>query len=218
MKKHITLVFALAFLVTLLFAQEVRTYDGSNNNLNNPKWGATNTMLSRLVPPAYADKIAAPAGAQRQNPRKISNALFAQEGPLSDRMGLSDFVWVFGQFIDHDITLSGGSNEPAMIPVNFPDPHFNPGGAIPSVVILMNRTKAMEGTGTDEDNPRQHFNQITAWLDASAVYGSDDFRARWLRTFEGGKLKTSTGNLLPFNTESGEFNDPRSYRCTKYGR
>lgn len=208
MKKHITLSLTLVFFVTLLFAQEVRTYDGSSNNLNNPKWGATHTELTRLAAPAYADKIAAPAGAQRQNPRKLSNALFAQDGPLSDQMGLSDFVWVFGQFIDHDITLSEGNDEPAMIPVNFPDPHFNPGGAIPSVVIPMTRTAVMEGTGTSEDNPRQHFNEITAWLDASTVYGSDDFRANWLRTFEDGKLKTSTGNLLPFNTASGEFNDP----------
>ncbi len=207
MKKHITLVFTLAFFVTALLAQEVRTYDGSSNNLNNPNWGATHTALARLAPPAYADKISAPAGAQRQNPRKISNALFAQDSPLADRMGLSDFVWVFGQFIDHDITLSEGNDEPAMIPINFPDPHFNPGGAIPGVAIGMTRTAFMEGTGTSEDNPREHFNEITAWVDGSAVYGSDLFRATWLRTLQDGKLKTSEGNLLPFNTVSGEFDD-----------
>ena len=208
MKRHTTLTLILALFGTALFAQEVRTYDGSNNNLNNPKWGATHTPLSRLAAPAYADKISTPAGAQRQNPRKLSNALFAQDSPLNDQLGLSDFVWVFGQFIDHDITLSEGNDEPAMIPVNFPDQHFNPGGALPNVMIPMNRTAPMEGTGTSENNPREHFNQITAWLDASAVYGSDAFRASWLRTFEDGKLKTSSGDLLPFNTESGEFNDP----------
>ena len=32
MKKHITLVFTLAFFVTALLAQEVRTYDGSKNH------------------------------------------------------------------------------------------------------------------------------------------------------------------------------------------
>ena len=155
MKRHITLLLTCTFFVTALYAQEVRTYDGSNNNLNNPEWGATHTQLSRIVPAVYADKIAAPTGVQRQNPRKISNALFAQDGPLSDQMGLSDFVWVFGQFIDHDITLSEGSDEPVMIPVNFPDSHFNPGGAIPGVMIPMNRTAPMEGTGTSENNPKR---------------------------------------------------------------
>ena len=206
MKKLITLTFIFAFFFTVANGQEVRTYDGSNNNLANPTWGAIHTQLNRIAAPAYADKIAAPAGPQRQNPRRISNTLFAQDGPLADRMGLSDFVWVFGQFIDHDITLTEGGNEPAMIAVDFPDPHFNPGGAIPNVMIPMMRNPAIEGTGTSEANPREHENAITAWIDGSAVYGSDAFRANWLRTFEGGKLKTSSGNLLPFNTLTGEFN------------
>ena len=195
--------FILCF--TSLFSQEVRTYDGSNNNLANPQWGAVSAPLERLIPADYTDKISTPAGVLRQNPRQISNALFAQDSPLSDPLGLSDFVWVFGQFIDHDLTLSEGGEEPAMIPVDFPDAHFNPGGLIPNVMIPMFRTKHIEGTGTDANNPREHFNEITAWLDGSAVYGSDAFRASWLRTFQDGKLKTSAGNLLPYNTLTGEF-------------
>ena len=57
-------------------------------------------------------------------------------------------------------------------------------------------------TGTSVDNPRQQINEITAYIDGSAVYGSDDDRASWLRTFEGGRLKVSpraTGDLLPYN-------------------
>jgi len=37
------------------------------------------------------------------------------------------------------------------------------------------------------------------------VYGSDEAVANWLRTFEGGKLKTSEHNFLPFNTVDGEY-------------
>ncbi|MEZ4986842.1 MAG: peroxidase family protein [Saprospiraceae bacterium] len=40
------------------------------------------------------------------------------------------------------------------------------------------------------------------------MYGSDQERADWLRTFEGGKLKVSAGNLLPYNTVTGEFDAP----------
>lgn len=40
-----------------------------------------------------------------------------------------------------------------------------------------------------------------SFLDASAVYGFDEERARALRTLDGtGKLKTSDGDLLPFNS------------------
>lgn len=49
-------------------------------------------------------------------------------------------------------------------------------------------------------NPRQQITEISAYLDGSMVYGSDESRARALRTFQGGQLKTSAGNLLPLNT------------------
>ena len=212
MKKKLTLFFGFSLVALFLIAQqEVRTYDGSNNNLQQPSWGATHTQLMRMAAPDYADQISAPGGINRPNPRRVSNALFSQTDRdgnpilINDRLSLSDYTWVFGQFIDHDITLSENSDEPAMIPVNFPDVHFNPGGAIPNVMIPMMRNKAMEGTGTDPSNPRQHFNEITAWVDGSAVYGSDAFRANWLRSGIDGKLKVSRGDLLPYNTLTGEF-------------
>src|SRR5215468_2464855 len=52
-----------------------------------------------------------------------------------------------------------------------------------------------------EPNPRQQLNQITAYLDGSVVYGSDATRTAALRTFQGGALKTSTGNLPPLNVD-----------------
>jgi len=49
-------------------------------------------------------------------------------------------------------------------------------------------------------NPRQQITQISTFLDASMVYGSDTNRANALREFSGGRLKTSAGNLPPLNT------------------
>jgi len=48
--------------------------------------------------------------------------------------------------------------------------------------------------------PRQQVNTITSYLDGSVVYGSDKTRAAALRSFVGGKLKVSSGNMLPLNT------------------
>ncbi len=50
-------------------------------------------------------------------------------------------------------------------------------------------------------NPRQQVTNISTFIDASMVYGSDSARSNALRTFTGGLLKTSDGNLLPLNTD-----------------
>lgn len=49
-----------------------------------------------------------------------------------------------------------------------------------------------------------NINSETAWLDGSQLYGSNEKVAKSLRTFECGKLKTSTGNLLPKDSK-GNF-------------
>ncbi|MBT8219867.1 MAG: peroxidase family protein, partial [Bacteroidia bacterium] len=203
--------YLLAFGVLILsytfsFAQEVRSFDGYNNHINNPEWGATGTLLERFVLPAYADGISMPAGADRMNPRAISNRLFSQESSILDTRNLSDFIWVFGQFIDHDIILVEESHtEPIMISVPEGDPMFDPAGS-GNVLIPMMRSLPAPGTGTDVNNPRTPANAITAYIDGSAVYGSDDVRASWLRTYQDGKLKMSEDNQLPYNTLTGTFN------------
>ncbi|MFK7810564.1 MAG: peroxidase family protein [Saprospiraceae bacterium] len=188
------------------YGQNYRTIDGTQNNLSNPEWGSVGEQLRRITSVSYADGISAPGGSGLTNPRIISNEIFAQDSSLLDHLKLSDFVWVFGQFTDHDVILSTNDpTESASIPVDFEDEFFNPGGIFPDAQIHMSRTLASPGTGTDVNNPREHDNFITSWIDGSNVYGSDMDRANWLRTFVDGKLKVSTGNLLPYNTIDGEF-------------
>lgn len=50
---------------------------------------------------------------------------------------------------------------------------------------------------------RTNTNALTAWLDASMVYGSDKVAADSLREFKNGRMRTSDGNLLPKN-EKGQ--------------
>ena len=207
MQKIILLVIGLFLISSPIFSQNIRSYDGSQNNLQNPQWGATHTPLQRLTTIAYADGYDSPGGMSRPNPRTISNALFAQDSLINDPLNLSDFVWVFGQFLDHDISLTGNGSELAMVPVPAGDPWFDPFGQ-GTALIFMSRSLPILGTGTDINNPRQHANEITTWLDASNVYGSDLTRANWLRTFQDGKMRVSTNNLLPFNTFTSNYTDP----------
>lgn len=178
-----------------------RSYDGSGNNLLHPAWGSASSQLLRIAPAAYADGVSAPAGTDRPGARAISNAVMAEvEEVLNERL-LSDFVYVFGQFVDHDLdlTVSASPAEALNIPVPQGDPFFDPAGT-GTRVIGMTRSAYDPTTGTGPGNPRQQVNIVTAWLDGSQVYGSDPLRAAALRTFVGGRMKTSPGELLPFNT------------------
>lgn len=200
------LLIIFALLSTLhLNAQLTRTIDGSSNNLLNQDWGSAGAELGTISSNGFANGIDMPGGTTRPNPRIISNTLFAQTDLLNDPLNLSDFVWVFGQFLDHDMTaVSNSPVETANIPVDFHDVHFNPGNMHDDVMIRMNRSMPHTGSGTSINNPRKFTNDITSWVDGSNVYGSDQERADYLRSFTGGKLKVSAGNLLPYNTDTHE--------------
>ncbi|MEM9824312.1 MAG: peroxidase family protein, partial [Bacteroidota bacterium] len=198
----------LLFVLSLPFttsAQLHRTIDGTSNNLQSPEWGSAHAPLHNLTSIAFGDGYSTPAGANRTNARVISNSIFSQSELANDPLNLSDFIWVFGQFIDHELIAVGSNpSENISIPVNFPDAHFNPNGIFQNIAIHMSRSQIIDGSGTDASNPRRYSNEITSWIDGSAVYGSDDERASWLRSFVGGRLRVSSGDFLPYNTISGE--------------
>ena len=180
-----------------------RTYNGSNNNRTDELMGSTEQQLIRIVVNAYGDGISSLAGASRPSARVISNAVSSQSESIPNEQNASDYVWQWGQFVDHDFTLSDGADpaEPANIEVPIGDVYFDPNNTGEQTIAL-NRTIYDTQTGTSTDNPRQQINEISSWIDGSNVYGSDEERAHALRTNDGtGRLKTSLGNLLPFNDE-----------------
>lgn len=178
-----------------------RTIDGTCNNTSKDdrqEWGATDVALQRSLASAYAssDPKNDMAGENRVSAREVSNLIVAQSDDTPSALGLSAFVYSWGQFIDHDIDLTPEGHteyEPVVLPAN--EPLFTSD-------IPFFRSEVFAGTGTT--TPRQQINLITAWVDASNVYGSEESRANWLRTFSQGKLKVSAGNLLPYNTVDGE--------------
>lgn len=181
---------------------EYRTIDGSNNNLANPDWGRSHVQLLRDVPAAYADGVSALAGPDRASPRLISNVVNDQSASIPSHLHASDYLWQWGQWTDHDLDLTDPHMplEPAPIPVPLGDPFFDPNNT-GTQTLPFNRSFYDILTGTGVINPRQQINELTSWIDASNVYGSDAARTNALRTNDGtGRLLTSDGNLLPFNT------------------
>jgi len=188
-----------------------RTIDGSNNNLSAPRAGAAGERLLRWGGSDYADGASAMPGSARPSARVVSNLVHAQSASLPNALGASDYLWQWGQLLDHDLDLSGSASpaEAADIAVPAGDPHFDP-FATGTAVIPFSRSLYDRATGAT--SPREQINELTAWIDASNVYGSDGARARALREGRGSaRLRTSAGNLLPFNTDglpNGGGSDP----------
>lgn len=172
-----------------------RTIDGGGNNLGHPDWGRAGASFLRLAPSDYADGVGSPAGANRPSARAISNMVSdhpAEE--IKNNRDMSNFVYAWGQFIDHDLDLTNSSSSAGSMPIPVPagDPYFDPNNT-GTQVIPLTRSSYVQGV----TSPRQQVNSITAFLDGSMIYGSDAATAASLRTMVNGKLRTGANNLLP---------------------
>jgi peroxidase len=181
----------LSIALSGMAAAADRTIDGSGNSTGDR--GAAIKPFSRIAPVAYADGTDT-AVTGRPNPRDISNTVCVQGRSVPNLRGGSDFIWQWGQFIDHDVTLAElDHGEPLDIPVPDPlDPLYSAGFPF----IPFERTEHEH----DEFSVRQQVNRLTSFIDGSMVYGSDGGRAELLREKSGGRLRIEPDGCLPFNT------------------
>ena len=174
-----------------------RKIDGNHSNHKNPTYGKAGQPFIRMAPYDYKDGINEPSGQNRPSARMISNKIFDQKKPIPSKKCLTNMFWLWGQFIDHDITLTKTGGEKYEIVVPNGDKYFDPNGT-GNKTMSFHRSKYYKGTGV-KDIPREQFNSITPILDGSNVYGSDHDRNKFLREYCNGKLKMSSGKMLPIN-------------------
>ncbi len=186
----------------ILMAGDLRSFDGSGNNLANPQWGSSRSAFVRTANAAYGDGISSPNGAALPSARSLSNRLMAQgTQDLINHRNMSQFVNAWRQFIDNDMEQAKMSSNFESFPIKVPtgDPSFDSSSTGTKTLTYM-RSEYDPLSGKTAGNPRQQTNAVSSFIDASQVYGSTKQRADALRTFVGGKLVASTGNLLPLNT------------------
>src|SRR5436309_5633390 len=154
-----------------------RTLDGSGNNLRHPDWGRANTLYLRVAPTNYADGISSMANGP--SIRYVSNRVFNDIGQnIFSKDGVTQWGWVWGQFIDHDFGLR--DERPAeSAPIGFDQADPLEGFTNDLGAIGFARTPAAPGTGVS--TPRQQVNTLSSYIDASNVYGVDRNRLEWLR-------------------------------------
>jgi peroxidase len=206
--------------------QRYRSVEGLCNNLEHPEWGAAMNGHHRFLPPDYGDGISEPrksvTGYPLPSPRAVSSHLHKDEGFHDHAVTILLVAW--GQFIDHDITLTaetkdpitkkqpkccdGGpqANHPNCLPIDIPSgDHF----------YSQHKTKCMNFVRSQAGlrfncriGPREQFNEISSYLDAGTVYSNKPERLESLRLYKKGLLKTlpafaelNMRDLLPLNLE-----------------
>ena len=113
---------------------------------------------------------------------------------------MTSFTFQWGQFLDHDLDLTED-----FAPVgSFADAFDGEDISFEDDVLVPMLRSRFE---IDEEGVAQQINQITSYIDASNVYGSDRERSDGLRAGYGGYLLTSDGssNLASDESNSGDF-------------
>lgn len=171
------------------FNSEIRNIDGTGNQPEDA--GKAEGEVIRIFPDAYEDGFNSPRGggvgeeeSTLPNARDISNAIAAQGDVRGNPLNASDWLWQWGQFLDHDLSISEGSNiselpdeEVAELQFDIP---LDPTDVLYGerfTEIPVNRIGAEEETGTDPENIRKFPNEITSFIDGSNGYGSSIERA-----------------------------------------
>ena len=193
----------------------IRSIDGSENQPFDEERGIypgqTGAELIHIFPRAFEDGFNEPRGggltlpSTLPNPRDVSNIIAPQGNVTGNPLNASDWLWQWGQFLDHDLGLSEGTaiteetptNEIFSIPLNEGDLIYGTN----FTEIRLGRIPAEAGTGTGPDNPREVGNEITSFIDGSNGYGSDNFRAAAKRSDLGNSFFGTTEIV---NEETGE--------------
>ncbi len=133
----------------------------------------------RLTDANYADGTGTPSGGT--DPDNISTGMFDQDGDMPNAAGLSNLFVAWGQFLDHDMTLSPETEDEILSQGN----------------TTIHRSELEQGA----DGSPTPLNAITWQIDGSQIYGSTDAMTEMLRGDHGhlrmGEDQWSDMGLLP---------------------
>ena len=209
-----------------------RRIDGKCNNLQNPYWGAMSVAFSREIAVDTYDpksksilldeddemitkmnrkkgkgskggnsgKKSCPKRGTLPSARFVSHTFHTSENISST--DATHMLTQWGQFLDHDLTLTPENEEhgccedntadecfPILVPSN---DSFYQSHSVNCLEFARSVAHCEENGGT-----RQQTNAITSFVDASNVYGSDNDTAVSLRSLVDGKLLIEDNELLP---------------------
>jgi len=143
---------------------EYRNLDGTGNNKVNVKFGVAGQPLVRMAPARYNNDDGCSLNdlnGTRPNPRTVSNVIFNQPESIPNESCLSNIFWDWGQFIDHDITLTGTSTDSQDIAsINVP----NNNDPLYPVIPFVRSASVPDREHCDSEHPREQINILTPFI------------------------------------------------------
>jgi len=172
-----------------------RSLEGICNNLENPNWGSAMNSHARFLTPDFADGVSAPrlsaTGRQLPPPRTVSTQVHKDEG-FHDH-AVTNLLVTWGQYLDHDITLTGETKDNAgktpnccqdgvgarahsdCIPIDVP---ANDAFFAQFNKRCLNMVRNLPGLKSNcRLGPRDSFNEVSSIIDAGAV--TQTFQTSW---------------------------------------
>jgi peroxidase len=184
--------------------QEFRPIGGSGNNLQNSAFDAApGSPEIALAPLNFA-----PGTGERlvhgPNPRIISNIIAGGTGANGQNEETTDpvasaWLYVFGQFVDHDLDLE--ETLPTSASINIPIPQGDPAFEQGTSIAMTRATR----------NPKTNtiINTVAGYLDLSQLYGSTIEIASSLRNADGTLKSSENSQALPVVNDTFVTGDPR---------
>jgi heme peroxidase len=187
-----------------MLLREFRPIGGGGNNLANPALNAVPGTPELAIAPLNFAHGTNNGLAPAPNPRTISNVIAGGTGANGQNAETEDstataWLYVFGQFLDHDIDLEETPLTAPAINIIIPpgDPVFTAG-----TTIAMTRDTRSPATNTI-------INTVAGYLDLSQLYGSTQAIAASLTNPDGTLSNSGNGLYLPIVNDTFITGDPR---------
>jgi Animal haem peroxidase len=171
-----------------------RMFDGTWNDLDEPRMGAMGARFGRNVPLQHTFPEELPAVLD-PSPREVSRRLLTRE-TFAPATTLNVLAAAWLQFEVHD-WFSHGQNElenPWTVTLEEDD-------TWPDKPMRIQRTRRDPTSDADPSTPPTFVTADSHWWDGSQIYGSDPRFAAALRANEDGKLRLDEEGLLPADLE-----------------
>jgi hypothetical protein len=176
-------------------AHEIRTNDGTYNDLRCPRMGSAGVRFGRNVP--LGETVPDVANLMNPNPRTVSLELLTRTTfQPAEIVNVLAAAWIQFQVHDWFVHKKG-------VPSNTHDVPITDGDAWPERPMRIPVTPAETPKVPNSTRPPAYANENTHWWDGSQVYGCTTAEQAALRIGRDGKLLVGPSGRLGFDAVTG---------------